>query len=206
MRAHGVLIIFDEVMSGFGRTGTLFALEQAKRVPDILCLSKGLTGGFLPLSLTIVNQKIYNAFLGNHFSRAFAHGHSYTANPLGCAAALASLNLLLTTETQNKIKVITQIHQERLASLAKNFHTIAATRQIGTIAAFNLETEQTNYSHPIGNKIKKLFLQRGLLLRPLGNTIYLLPPYCISENDLLEAYDIIEDRIKHYKHLDSASQ
>ena len=117
VRAADVLVIFDEVMTGFGRTGTYFALEQAQVAPDFLCLSKGLTGGFLPLALTVTTEEVYEAFLSDHFTMAFAHGHSYTANPLGCAAAIASLDLLTRQETQTSIQVLNQAHKAGMAYL-----------------------------------------------------------------------------------------
>lgn len=191
LRVHDILIIFDEVMTGFGRTGTYFACEQVARIPDILCLSKGLSGGFLPLALTIANNKIYQAFLGDKFQQALAHGHSYTANPLGCAAAIASLELLTLPKTQHQIQMIATIHQQQLAELKSAVPKIQALRQLGTMAAFNLMMDDTDYNHPIATTLKRQFLEQGLLLRPLGNTIYLLPPYCIEQQDLEQAYQHI---------------
>ncbi|MFH1066546.1 MAG: adenosylmethionine--8-amino-7-oxononanoate transaminase [bacterium] len=119
VKSHGILVVFDEVMTGFGRLGTNFAWQQIERTPDMLCLSKGLTGGFLPLALTVVTPSIYHAFLGTDFNKAFAHGHSYTANPLGCAAALASLELLQEPATQKKIQAIQKTHETQISKLAK---------------------------------------------------------------------------------------
>lgn len=186
LRKYNIITIFDEVLTGFGRTGTNFAFEQVGIVPDIICLSKGLTGGFLPLAITGIAESIYKAFLDNDFKKALAHGHSYTANPLGCTAALSSLDLLLKPATQNNIKTIEKINIENLALLQKKCPKVTITRCIGTIAAFNF---------PVTDKLKAQFLERGLLLRPLGNNIYLLPPYCIDKGDLQRAYDLIRNTL-----------
>lgn len=191
IRKYEILIIFDEIMTGFGRTGSLFAFNQIGQAPDILCLSKGLSGGFLPLALTIVKENIYEAFLDDSYEKAFLHGHSYTANPLGCAAAIISLKLLLQEETQTQIKNIAEVHTVALNELWK-IKNIKNIRQIGTIAAFDLDATKIN-----NEKLKKRFLEKGLLIRPLGNTIYLLPPYCISTEELKGAYNIIEQIINN---------
>jgi adenosylmethionine-8-amino-7-oxononanoate aminotransferase len=193
VRDHNILVIFDEVMTGFGRTGTLFATEQVARIPDMICLSKGLTGGFLPLSLTVVQDHIYEAFLGATFDKAFAHGHSYTANPLGCAAALASLEILMSSHVQNQMRQIEKIHKSRLEVLSQRLpHTTTAFRQLGTIAAFEITDTMAQYGHVSGQFLRQRFMDKGLLLRPLGNVVYLLPPYCVSSEDLHQAYDHIE--------------
>jgi adenosylmethionine---8-amino-7-oxononanoate aminotransferase len=189
-RESGALIIFDEIMTGFGRTGTLFACEQMEDKPDLLCLSKGLTGGFLPLSVTLCSQQVYQAFLDDDFSKAFAHGHSFTANPLGCAAANANLRLFETEKSLVKIQEIHQVHKERLALLAK-IPDVTQLRTMGPIAAFNLKGAR-GYSAPIGSLLKQAFLEQGLIIRPLGNVVYLLPPYCIALSDLHQSYDQIE--------------
>lgn len=186
---YNILIIFDEIMTGFGRTGTNFAFEQTEIIPDFLCLSKGLTGGFLPLALTVTTEKLYEAFLDKDFAKAFAHGHSYTANPLGCAAAIASLNLLIKPETPKAIKKINNAHKEGL-DLLKTCPGIKCTRVIGTIAAFDVH----NYS--IAQKLKIKCLEQELLIRPLGNSVYLLPPYSISDLELKETYRKIENILK----------
>lgn len=186
IKSYGILIIFDEVMTGFGRTGTHFALQQLapESVPDLLCLSKGLTGGFLPLALTVTSEKIYDAFLDDELSKAFLHGHSYTANPLGCAAGIASLELLLSTETQQAITNIKQAHQIGLRKLSE-LENVARIRQLGTISAFTLPEEKVK---PI---IANL-LDEGFFVRPLcGNTLYILPPYCISVDELKAVYDAL---------------
>lgn len=185
VKSYDILVIFDEVMTGFGRTGTTFALEQLDlaSMPDILCLAKGLTGGFLPLALTIATEKIYEAFLDDKISKAFLHGHSYTANPLGCAAGIASLEILLSTETQQGIKNISQAHQAGL-SLLQSVNGVTRVRQLGSVSAFTLINSKLNLLVPH-------LLQQGFLVRPLHNTLYLLPPYCVSVEELNSVYQAI---------------
>jgi adenosylmethionine-8-amino-7-oxononanoate aminotransferase len=184
VRQHKILIIFDEVMTGFGRTGTYFALDQLDVTPDFLCLSKGITGGFLPLALTVTTQAIYDAFLGDHFTTAFAHGHSYTANPLACSAAVASLHLLQTAQCRHAMKTINQMHKQGVELLKSECQKVEKTRIIGTIAAFDL-----NNSAHLMPSLKQKCLEQGLLLRPLGQTVYLLPPYCTLPEEIESAYN-----------------
>jgi len=197
LRAQGILVIFDEVMTGFGRLGQPFACLEADRVPDFICLSKGLTGGFLPMSLTVTRTSIHDAFLDDSIDRAFLHGHSFTANPLGCAAALASLELLLDPACEAARKRIEARHRQDLAArvgaspLAKHF------RVQGTIAAFELDLPEKGYGSGTSAMLKQFFLERGLLIRPLGSTVYLLPPYCIQDHELDRAYAGIEAAFKH---------
>lgn len=191
-RSAGVLVIFDEVMTGFGRTGAHFACVKAGVTPDMVCLSKGLTGGFLAMSLTVCRESIFREFLGDDLTRAFLHGHSYTANPLGCAAGIASLDLLTAPECQQRIASIKDIHHTRLADLTAR-HAIAKPRITGTIAAFDVASNDTGYGAGIGKVLKKAFLERGLLLRPLGNVLYLLPPYCITDSELHHSWDMIDE-------------
>jgi len=194
LKAAGVLLIFDEVMTGFGRTGALFASHKLGVTPDLICLSKGLTGGFLPLSATVCREELYQAFLGGGFDRAFAHGHSFTANPLGCAAALASLDLLESPQTAARIAALEAGHQARLEPLTARCSRLARPRLCGTIAAVDWDDRgEQGYGAAIGPLLKQFFLQRGLLLRPLGSVIYLLPPFCLSEEQLDRAYDAIEE-------------
>ena len=195
LRAAGVLVIFDEVMTGFGRTGELFACIKASVTPDLICLSKGLTGGFLPLSATVCSGELYTAFLDDSFDKAFAHGHSFAANPLGCAAAIAAQDLLTAPETQTRIAAISAVHQERLSRLAA-FEPLEHARQTGTIAAIDVKAVDSGYSANVGPKLKTYFLEQGLLIRPLGNVMYVLPPYCIGDDDLHRAYDAIETAAK----------
>ncbi len=193
VRRQNILVIFDEIMTGFGRTGTYFAFDQLDIIPDFLCISKGITGGFLPLALTVTTHKIFNAFLGDDFSTAFAHGHSYTANPLACSAAVTSLRLLKSEECQNGIKNIGQMHKKRVEQLKLKCPRIEKTRVIGTIAAFDLK----NSTHLMPS-LKQEFFKQGMLLRPLGNTVYLLPPYCITNQELEFVYNKIENIINSF--------
>lgn len=190
LRAAGILLIFDEVMTGFGRTGALFASLKAQVTPDIICLSKGLTAGFLPLSVTVATEAIYNAFLGESFDRALVHGHSFTANPLGCAAALASLQVFEDEQTLHKLPQIEAWHRHYLAELASD-PQVRHTRVMGTIAAFDVVTADEGYNSAVGPRLKAFFHERGLLLRPLGNVVYLLPPYCVTQAQLQQAYQTI---------------
>jgi len=195
VKKHNNLLIYDEVMTGFGRTGELFACKKIKTKPDIICLSKGLTGGFLPLSLTITTNKIYNNFLGYNFDKALAHGHSFTANPLGCAASIASLNLFKSKRIFKKIKDIEKEHRFFSKKLLK-LNSIEKIRICGTILAFDIKGFGSGYKAMIPEKIKNFFLEKGLLLRPLGNVLYIMPPYCILKNELKYAYKIIYEALK----------
>ncbi|MBR9971604.1 adenosylmethionine--8-amino-7-oxononanoate transaminase [Magnetospirillum sulfuroxidans] len=188
----GTLLILDEVMTGFGRTGASFACVKAGITPDMICLSKGLTGGFLPMAMTVTREFIYQAFLAPQVSRAFLHGHSYTANPLGCAAGLASLELLLGAQCQARIKGIEALHRQRLDHIAR-LDIVAHPRLCGTIAAFDLPGD--GYGAEIGPMLKLQLRERGLLTRPMGNVMYVLPPYCMDDAALHHAWDIIDDVI-----------
>lgn len=189
VRSYGILIIYDEVMTGFGRTGADFACQKAQTTPDIICLAKGLTGGFLPLAVTACQEKIYQAFLGDSVGQAFMHGHSYTGNPLGCAAGLASLTLLKDVKTRAQIQIIENIHQEMLSQLLES-DSIEKPRYCGTVAAFNLK-QAIEYGSKINVQLHKNFLKKGLLLRPLANVFYFMPPYCVTEPELRNAYQIV---------------
>lgn len=186
LRAAGVLIVFDEVMTGFGRLGTLFAAEKVGVAPDVVCLSKGLTGGFLPLSATVTTPMVYEAFLDGSFDRAFAHGHSFTANPLGCAAALASLDLTTSAACAAARQAIEARHVRGIAELSKHPKLVRG-RVMGTIAAIEAR-DGGEYAGDLSRRLKRYFLDRGLLIRPLGSVLYLLPPYCITMEDLDRAY------------------
>lgn len=190
LRAHGVLVIFDEVMTGFGRTGDLFACLGAGVEPDFVCLSKGLTGGFLPMAVTVTTTAIHDAFLDERVDRAFLHGHSFTANPLGCAAALASLDLLLDDACTAARVRIGAIHADRLAALADH-PLVRRPRLQGAIAALDVEVAggDSGYAAAVGPRLRQSFARDGLLIRPLGNVVYLLPPYCLSDDQLHRAWD-----------------
>lgn len=191
---YNIPVIFDEVMTGFGRTGTMFAYEQTQVVPDILCLSKALTGGALPMALTITTNDIYKEFFSNDSSKTFLHGHSYTANPLACAAALASLEIFEETNVLEKIAKINEIHKEELNKL-KQYDFLEKFRTCGLISAFEIKNSG-GYGSDFSNELKNKFFEEGLLLRPLGNIIYFLPPYCVSEKDLRESYRIVANVLK----------
>jgi adenosylmethionine-8-amino-7-oxononanoate aminotransferase len=178
VRQYGILVIFDEVMTGFGRTGTMFAMDQTQVRPDFICLSKGLTGGFLPLGLTVSTEAVYDMFYSDDPCKAFLHGHSYTANPISCAAAIKSLEILRRESTQLDIKRISEVHSRNLERLPRAQNK----RALGTIAAFEVE------SAAFAQEVASRMLFQGLIIRPLGNTIYFIPPYCIESSDLDRAY------------------
>jgi len=192
VREAGALLILDEVMTGFGRTGTLFACEQAGVVPDLICLSKGLTGGFLPMGATVAREGFCGAFVGQTLDRAFLHGHSYTANPLGCAAGLASLEILTSPECAARRQALETVQRERVEDLAKRRPELHA-RALGTIAAVDLAAG--SYGDGSGEKIKSLFWENGMLIRPLGPVAYFLPPYCLTAVELHKAWDLLESAI-----------
>ena len=197
LRAAGILLIFDEVMTGFGRTGAMFAAIKAQVMPDLICLSKGLTAGFLPMSVTVASEAIYAAFLGENFDRALIHGHSFTANPLGCAAALASLQVFEDEQTLAKLPQIEAWHRQGLAQLAGH-PAVQRVRVTGPIAAFDVVTADAGYTSAVGAKLKAFFHERGLLLRPLGNVVYLLPPYCVTQDELALSYQTIGEALIGY--------
>jgi adenosylmethionine---8-amino-7-oxononanoate aminotransferase len=185
------LLIFDEVMTGFGRTGADFACNKAEVQPDLICLSKGITGGFLPLAVTVATAKIYDRFYSDDPTKTLYHGHSYTANPLGCAAALASLELL--TQNQSVYCQMENWHRQHLTELANKYPQLDKLRVIGTIAAIDIiNQEQSGYLNHVGRKIGHQAIARGVLLRPLGNVLYLMPPYCITETELAWVYQQID--------------
>jgi adenosylmethionine---8-amino-7-oxononanoate aminotransferase len=185
-----VVCIADEVMTGFGRTGELFAIDYLENKPDIICLSKGITGGFLPLGVTCCSSTIYETFISEDISKTFFHGHSYTANPLACAAANASLELLLSENCQEAIEEICLLHS-LFADKIKDHNFIKNVRQTGTILAIEFNTGTTSYFNSIKDKAYNFYLKNGVLLRPLGNVIYLMPPYCITAKELNTVYNVI---------------
>ena len=192
-RQFNTLLIFDEVMTGFGRTGDWFASCRAQVEPDIICLAKGLTGGFLPLSVTVCADKIYEAFNSSDPIKTFWHGHSYTANPIGCAAALASMELM--HENEPVFTDMEQWHLENFISL-RDHPKLTNFRVTGTIAAMDIVTDgEEGYLNPVANHIKEHCADKGLLLRPLGNVLYLMPPYCTTRTQLDQMYSGIEKLI-----------
>lgn len=193
--AHDVLLIADEVMTGWGRTGTLFACEQAGIAPDIACYSKGLTGGSVPLAVTLCRADIFDAHYSTDRSRTFFHSSSYTANPIACAAALANLEIWQREPVMERIASLAALHRERLVRF-RDDSRFTNVRQIGTIAALDIAVKDAGYLADIGPRLYRGFLARGLLIRPLGNTIYLMPPYCSTASDLDLAYDAIDELAK----------
>jgi adenosylmethionine-8-amino-7-oxononanoate aminotransferase len=179
-RERGALLIADEVMTGFYRTGQWFASNAMETKPDLLCLSKGLTGGALPMALTVCAQHLYDAFLDDRFERGFLHGHSFTGNPIGCAAALASLDLLEAPETKAQIGQIQGIFEAAVNNLAAS-SALSNVRHCGCILAADVAEPSNGYLHPLRDQLYHEALNRGVLLRPLGNVLYLLPPYCADE-------------------------
>jgi len=195
-KANNVLVIFDEIMTAFGRTGTLFAFEHTQVRPDIICLSKGLTGGVLPLGLTVATNAIFDAFLSDERAKAFLHGHSFTGNPLACAAACASLDLFEQPETWTKIKAIETRNLDFLKTIEKH-PAISSARVYGTILALDLKTDgPAGYFAKIRDTAYTFFLENGLLLRPLGNVLFINPPYCLTEKEQQYIFGVIERFLK----------
>ncbi|MFY0601823.1 MAG: adenosylmethionine--8-amino-7-oxononanoate transaminase [Cyclobacteriaceae bacterium] len=186
-----VICIADEVMTGFGRTGKMFACDYLENDPDIFCLSKGITGGYLPMGVTAVDQRIVEAFDVADRSKAFFHGHSYTGNPLACAAANASMKLLMTKKCEKDIQRIAESHSEYVKSFKKT-EQVMEIRQRGTILAIELHADDAGYTSNIKERIYDYFMERDLLLRPLGNVIYIIPPYIIANAELKKLYDAID--------------
>lgn len=187
-KSSGIIVIFDEVMTGFGRTGKMFATDHLNVEPDIICLAKSLTGGFIPLAATIFSEKIHKMFVDLDFKKTFLHGHTFSANPVACAVALSSLDLFKKDNTFENIKQISEIHKNFLEEISK-IPKITKIRNLGTIAAFDYDGISESYGSSGSDEIRKKFLDKGLLLRPLGNTIYLMPPYCIKKENLINSYE-----------------
>lgn len=194
VQSKNIICIADEVMTGFGRTGKLFASEYMECKPDIICLSKGLTGGTMALGVTACSNKIYEAYVQDDKLKTFFHGHSFTANPLACTAALASLDLLLQKDCLQKIQWIAAQNLLFIQQLQRK-KTIKNIRSLGTIAAFEIMQGNDEYLNNISNIITQQCLQEGIYLRPLGNTVYLMPPYCITEEELNKVYAVIDKLI-----------
>lgn len=190
--ASGVLFIADEVMTGWGRTGTLFACEQANVIPDIACYSKGLTGGALPLAVTLCRAEIFDAHYSRDRTRTFFHSSSYTANPVACAAAKANLDLWQDPESRRRLASVATMQEHAIEPFRAD-PRFANVRRTGTITALDLKTRDPGYLAGIGPKLQAFFEGRNLLLRPLGNTIYVMPPYCVTAADLDQIYAGIRD-------------
>ncbi|WP_316168213.1 MULTISPECIES: adenosylmethionine--8-amino-7-oxononanoate transaminase [unclassified Bradyrhizobium] len=189
-RHHGVLLIADEVMTGWGRTGTLFACERAGIAPDIACTSKGLTGGVMPLAVTLCSDPIFAAHYDEDRRKTFFHSSSYTANPIACAAALANVQTWQREPVMQRIAALAAVHAGALDRF-RDDRRFANIRQLGTIAALDLVVPDAGYLADTGPRLYRHFLARDLLVRPLGNTIYLMPPYCSTEAEIGRVYDAI---------------
>ena len=195
-QANNVLTIADEVMTGFGKTGKTFATDYLVEKPDMMCLSKALTGGTIPMAITTFSSVIFDAFYDDDINKALFHGHTFTANPTGCAAALASLELLQTNEMQANIIRVNKSHldfQERI----KNHPKVTVTRVLGVIFALEIKTETAaSYYGGLRNKLYNFFIENGVILRPVGNIVYILPPYIISEEQLEKVYQVVENALE----------
>ncbi len=210
LKEHDIICIADEVMTGFGRTGKMFASEYMNETPDIICLSKGLTGGTMALGVTACTKKIHDAFVDEDRLKTFFHGHSFTANPLACTAALASLDLLAKEECISAIRMISKQHREFAGIVASPQSSVPSPsfteaspkvgpvsnkikniRQLGTILAFDIMDGKDEYLNTISTVISQKALEQGVYIRPLGNTVYIMPPYCITKKQLLRVYDAV---------------
>lgn len=189
-RAKGIPVIFDEVMTGFGRTGTLFAFEQLDVIPDFLCLSKGLTGGFLPMGVTVTRSEIYEAFSSLDAQKMLFHGHSFTGNALSCAAALANLEIWRDENPKKRLSAISTTQETALRRMSSRL-PLRNLRVCGTIGAFDWFGEVA-YGGDVSRRIFSRCLERGLFLRPLGPTIYLMPPYCATDDEIVNAWETVE--------------
>ena len=193
---NNVFTIADEVMTGFGKTGKTFAVDYLTNKPDMMCLSKALTGGTIPMAITTFTQEIFDGFYNDDTNKALFHGHTFTANPTGCAAALASINLLQTKEMQHNIGQINKQHlafQEKIKSHPK----VKTTRVLGVIFALEIKTEnQESYYGTMRNKLYNFFIENGVILRPVGNIVYILPPYIITNSQLDKVYATVEKALE----------
>ena len=184
-----VLSIADEIMTGFGKTGKNFASDYLENKPDIICLSKALTAGMFPLSITSCSQAVFNRFLSDEVHKGFFHAHTFSAHPIGCAAALASIELLNSPDIVERRKYIESCHNSFAIRIEKH-KKVANARVIGVILALDLNIQMERYGN-LRDDLYDFFIERGVLLRPLGNTIYVLPPYVITNSELQKIYDTI---------------
>jgi adenosylmethionine-8-amino-7-oxononanoate aminotransferase len=195
-KKYKTLVIFDEVMTGWGRTGKWFAMNHIQEIPDIVCLSKGLTGGVLPLGLTVATKEIFNAFLSDEKRKAFLHGHSFTGNPLACAAACASFDLLENKKTWKSIERISDANSKFLEEI-KNHSKIKEIRCLGTILAIELDVNSdSSYFNSIRDEAYHFFLENGLWIRPLGNVIFVNPPYCLTQAEQNRIFAVLKSFLK----------
>lgn len=193
-KEHDILTIADEVMTGFGKTGSHFASDFIKTKPDIICLSKALTGGLVPLAITSCTEKIYEAFLSNNMAKGFFHCHTYSGNPIACSAAIAAIELLQTKEIQDNIVRISDSHKAFQKEIEQH-PKVKTTRSQGVIFALDLNTKMERYGD-LRDKLLQFFMERGVFLRPLGNTIYIQPPFVISEQELQKVYNTIRESLE----------
>jgi len=196
---HNVLLIADEVLTGFGRTGKMFACELAGIAPDLMCLSKGITGGVLPMGATACTAAIHDAFISKDRARTFYHGHSYTGNPLAAAAAVASFRIFESEPVFERIQIIARIHKERLAAI-RNHPAVGEVRSIGAVGVVELRADDPGYASKLKPILYDFFLKAGILLRPLGNVIYVLPPYVITPRELNYIHDKIAESLDVIPH------
>lgn len=189
-KENDVLCVADEIMTGFGKTGKNFASDYLKHKPDIMCLGKALTAGMFPMSITSCSQKIFDAFLSNEVTKGFFHAHTFSAHPLGCAAAIEGLNLLCSEELLVRRKNIAERHRA-FVNVVEKHPKVDNARSIGVILAIDLEVSVDRYGG-FRDKLYRFFMEHGVNLRPLGNTIYTLPPYTIEDVQLQQIYDAIE--------------
>lgn len=195
-KQNNVFTIADEVMTGFGKTGKTFACDHLLQQPDMMCLSKALTGGTIPMAITTFTQEIFNGFYDDDTNKALFHGHTFTANPTGCAAALASLQLLQSEMIQNNMKRVHQSHLD-FQSIIKVHPKVKTTRVLGVIFALEIKTESpVEYYGSLRNTLYNFFIENGIILRPVGNIVYILPPYIISQNQLEKVYQVVENALE----------
>ena len=197
-REYGVLLIADEVMTGFGRTGTMFACEQAGIAPDIMCLSKGLTAGFLPMGATLCTKAIYKAFYRKDRSKAFFHSSSFTANPMACAAALANLQVWEEEPVMKRVQDIALAHTKARRWFEAR-PDVTQVRTLGTVFALDVGQDAAGYLSELGPSLHDFYMERDVLLRPLGNTVYILPPYCTTQAELDQIYDTLWRSLDHIR-------
>jgi adenosylmethionine-8-amino-7-oxononanoate aminotransferase len=197
-RANDVLFIADEVMTGWGRTGTVFACEQAGIEPDILCMAKGLTGGVIPLAVTAAKDAVYQAHFSEDRAQMFFHSSSFTANPIACAAASANLAIWREEPVQERIDNIIASHRT-FSDRLKRKSNISGLRQCGTILALEIDDGAGDYMSGMGPLLLGFFRDRNILLRPLGNTVYVMPPYCTGGEDLESIYAVIAEAVDHFR-------
>ncbi len=195
-KEYDVFTIADEVMTGFGKTGKTFACDYLSLQPDMMCLSKALTGGTIPMAITSFTQEIFDGFYDNDTSKALFHGHTFTANPTGCAAALASISILQTDAIQKNIQEVNHSHLQFEIQIKKH-PKVVATRVLGVIFALEIKSDvKESYYGNLRNKLYNFFIENGVILRPVGNVVYILPPYVITKEQLQKVYQVIENALE----------